>query len=630
MMRTLQLPTQLIFTERSARWVKHYQDWNRLVRNPRKEWEESDYIRVWSQEEKNIFAEKFLIYHKDFARISTYLPRRTIPEIIKHYYAIQRTKEFEVTRRKWQLRKRREKAEETAMQRMGGAGHIGMAVAPQHYLEPAQRMDSMKTTDSTHDSSNSAKQKTRKGSKKNKNKVKKLAESNNSEQYLVDTYFDEHPKPNSFGPRLKRPSTRSFDLLSHLDSPRKEAIETAPSEMQESLKDSKSDGLPAGDYRLSSSKLDQLAETSGKDVVSKKSKSSESKSVGRGRLPNANTDKKYIEAVQIYGKDFASIASYMNRTVDAAKKYWERHSQRLNLDRLLDDPAKPLAQEKSEVSHAEDKMLEYNLWNPVLSILNLVEDTREDFSDTVTTMRPHLESIPSSEWMKLDSMLLPGGEVGSLLTSHAQSRKLVSSISDIQHGRGAPEDVIELVRGVESYFEMYQHAAPEKQANGPGKKKGRGRPVWTDEDKESLTEAYKKYGRDWEKLQEAVPSKTLTQIKNFYQNYRAKYFTRDDTSQAVKRKSSEPSSSTPCDNGNNKKPKHDVSATNGGDISLLSLPKEVLSTLPQGVLDKMEEVMTNPTAQMEFKALMMMQASETNPSSSLKKEHDDGDDDRDT
>eukprot|EP00889_Picochlorum_renovo_P002035 jgi/Picre1/29065/NNA_004459.t1 len=123
------LPTQLIFTERSARWVKHYQDWNRLVKNPVKEWEESDYTRVWSQEEKNIFAEKFLIYHKDFARISTYLPRRTIPEIIKHYYAIQRTKEFEVTRRKWQLRKRREKAEETAMQRMGGAGHIGMAVA---------------------------------------------------------------------------------------------------------------------------------------------------------------------------------------------------------------------------------------------------------------------------------------------------------------------------------------------------------------------------------------------------------------------------------------------------------------------------------------------------------------------
>ena len=583
------------------------------MKNPRKEWEENEYVRVWSQEEKNIFAEKFLIYHKDFARISTYLPRRTIPEIIKHYYGIQRTKEFEVTRRKWQLRKRREKAEETAMQRMGGgAGHIGMAVAPQHYLEPEQRMDSVKTTDSTHDSSASGKQKGRKGSKKHKGKAKKH-EGNNSEQHCVDTYFDEHPKPNSFGPRLKRPSTRSFELLSHLDSPKKEeqATETVPSERQDSLKDSKSDGLPPGDYRLSSSKLDQLADTSGKDVVSKKSKSSDTKSVGRGRLPNANTDKKYIEAVQIYGKDFASIASYMNRTVDAAKKYWERHSQRLNLERLLDDPAKPLAHEKSDVSHVEDKTLEYNLWNPVLSIFGLLEDTgssTEDVSDTVATMRPHLASIPPSEWVKLDSMLLPGGEVGSLLTSHAQSRKLLSGIPDIQKGRGALEDVIELVRGVESYFEIYQQATPEKHGSGPGKKKkGRGRPVWTDEDKESLTKAYEKYGRDWEKLQEAVPSKTMTQIKNFYQNYRAKYFTQEDTSEAVKRKAWSDDADAD-ENNSNKKPKHDA-PSNKADISLLSLPKEVLSTLPQGGLDKMEEVMTNPTAQMEFKALMMMQAS---------------------
>ena len=29
-------------------------------------------------------------------------------------------------------------------------------------------------------------------------------------------------------------------------------------------------------------------------------------------------------------------------------------------------------------------------------------------------------------------------------------------------------------------------------------------------------------GRNWKRLQEAVPSKTLTQIKNFYQNYKGK------------------------------------------------------------------------------------------------------------
>jgi hypothetical protein len=30
------------------------------------------------------------------------------------------------------------------------------------------------------------------------------------------------------------------------------------------------------------------------------------------------------------------------------------------------------------------------------------------------------------------------------------------------------------------------------------------------------------HGRDWARLQESVPGKTLTQIKNFYQNYKVK------------------------------------------------------------------------------------------------------------
>lgn len=30
------------------------------------------------------------------------------------------------------------------------------------------------------------------------------------------------------------------------------------------------------------------------------------------------------------------------------------------------------------------------------------------------------------------------------------------------------------------------------------------------------------HGRNWARLSEAVPSKTLTQIKNYYQNYKVK------------------------------------------------------------------------------------------------------------
>ena len=103
------LPTQLVATERTSRWVKDYRDWNRLVSDPKLAFDMDCVIRPWSQREKDVFAEKFLLYHKDFARIGKFLPNRTVPEIVKYFYSVQRSEEFEITRRKWQLRKRREK-----------------------------------------------------------------------------------------------------------------------------------------------------------------------------------------------------------------------------------------------------------------------------------------------------------------------------------------------------------------------------------------------------------------------------------------------------------------------------------------------------------------------------------------
>ncbi|KAL4553593.1 hypothetical protein Ndes2526B_g03432 [Nannochloris sp. 'desiccata'] len=47
---------------------------------------------------------------------------------------------------------------------------------------------------------------------------------------------------------------------------------------------------------------------------------------------------------------------------------------------------------------------------------------------------------------------------------------------------------------------------------------------WSAEEKDALLETYRLYGRDFDQLQAAVPSKTPTQVRNFYQNYKAKLF----------------------------------------------------------------------------------------------------------
>ncbi len=66
---------------------------------------------------------------QDFARISTFLPNRHVPEIVRFFYAVQRTDEFSATRRKYLLRKRRERTENNSAARNQG-GHMGIADFP--------------------------------------------------------------------------------------------------------------------------------------------------------------------------------------------------------------------------------------------------------------------------------------------------------------------------------------------------------------------------------------------------------------------------------------------------------------------------------------------------------------------
>jgi hypothetical protein len=119
------LPTQALLSDRAARWMKGYRDYNRLVEDPIQEEYSRALIRPWTDEEKRTFMERFLVHHKDFARIATFLPGRSVREIVQLYYQIQYSDEFSHTRRKYLMRKRRERAEENTAFRNGVLG-MGM------------------------------------------------------------------------------------------------------------------------------------------------------------------------------------------------------------------------------------------------------------------------------------------------------------------------------------------------------------------------------------------------------------------------------------------------------------------------------------------------------------------------
>jgi hypothetical protein len=193
--------------------------------------------------------------------------------------------------------------------------------------------------------------------------------------------------------------------------------------------------------------------------ISKKGKNGTQQptAVGRGRLPSVDTDKKYLEAVKVHGKDFVGIGSHINKTPEAAKKYWDRHRDRLGLEKDVAADAGDGANPSLEVAMEVDAKFARDA-NPEAA-------TCVD-SGTVLGARPN-----SSPQLELDD----------------------SNVSN---------------------------------ASLNGKKRERDRPVWSDADKKAMYDAYAVHGRDWQKLHEAVgPTKTLTQVKNYYQNYRSKFVT---------------------------------------------------------------------------------------------------------
>jgi hypothetical protein len=425
------LPTQIVLAERAARWTKEYRDWNRLVSDPLAEFEMDEVVRPWSQREKDIFAERFLLYHKDFVRIGKYLPNRTVPEIVKFFYSVQRSEEFEITRRKWQLRKRREKTN------TNGNNERSNDRDTKNRGTPTTRTNSGNApTVETVDEDESEFFRICCGMMtKKRSRRRRIAGSGWSYAILNALLAGDE----GMGPPgvLAQEGVSIETNKAKLGSKKAKAGKSTSSKTGKSVKPTK---------MTKTSKISkdgkQPKRAAPKEAKREKPNGQPS-AVGRGRLPSVDTDKKYVEAVQLYGKDFVGIGSHINRSAEAARKYWERHSDRLGL---------------------------------------------KDMDDGLAT----------------------GEELDSGGATYVYDRNLGSA------------GEIEAENPLGSPGEATTQTTLDTESKGKRKRQREG-PVWTDGDKDALFRAFSIHGRKWDKLHEAVPSKTLTQVKNFYQNYRHKF-----------------------------------------------------------------------------------------------------------
>lgn len=484
--RMVELPSMRLVSQRAARWTTAYIDRNRLVQDPMGDAAQRKLVRPWSVEERALFADKFLVHHKDFQRIAQHLPDRTVPEVVRHYYAIQRDDSFAHTRRKYQLRKRRDKAEENAAAaRQAGfgmsittalppaAGGAGMGSFGARLLQPEgsllpgafiagekserssgrggfnrtwSRSSVQADADSTDGAavSDAAGQLTLHGTKGSRSRGtgrdRKGASFSRegvrgrtrvgpcsffSTLMVVSNLEPVNPEPPVPTARATRtaPAKAKDAYVSLLDHLQELAMqERRYAKVIEDVEPEEEDAGAASEVHEEDVE-EEDNDSADFDPFHGKTVANGPRCRGRGRLPHASTDAKFVEAIKLHGRDWVAVAAHVgNRTPGAARLYWSRHAERLGL-------------------------------------VTPGEESEEAMSGDC-----HTSERPAGSTAEMDAKPTGGGRQ-----------------------RGKPS-------------------------------------FWTAEEKQAMMAAYSTHGRDWNRLQEAVPTKTMTQIRNYYQNYRTKVF----------------------------------------------------------------------------------------------------------
>ncbi len=94
-------PLLLPAEERRRRFV----DNNGLIADPLKDYEERKFVNTWTDAEKEIFKEKFLLHPKNFGQIAQFLERKTVSECVQYYYLSKKTENYKQLMRRVKVRR---------------------------------------------------------------------------------------------------------------------------------------------------------------------------------------------------------------------------------------------------------------------------------------------------------------------------------------------------------------------------------------------------------------------------------------------------------------------------------------------------------------------------------------------
>eukprot|EP00958_Prasinococcus_capsulatus_P001124 scaffold104_cov375-Prasinococcus_capsulatus_cf.AAC.3 len=390
----------MIMDEEEQRWRQYIND-NRRIHNPVAEEEERQGTKVWTEEEKRLFMDKFLQYNKNFRRIASEIEGRTTGECVCFYYRNQKTPEFARIRKKQQLKKRAVKANTNS-----------------NFLRTQG-----KTADET-------------DTKKNK---------------------DEKEAPKSKDKGQTTPIPKSS----------KESKKAGPSQSVKGAR-GKPDKSEKGGKAPKGSKVKASASAGKAD---QKEDGGPSENVWNDAEREA-----FLRAVTELGDDFKAVAARVGtKTAAKCKSYFNKNKKQLGLESIVNEAKlKGPRGDESKIGNGK-----------------------------VTVKHEQAENKPLTSASQASEHGAPPGTVmGSTDAAVAM---------EVDEMPGATSDKGDIVGG---------HAMGEKEG---AHKERRPQSYWTQDEKDTLIETMKEHGRDWTLLQKRIPTKSLSQIKNFYQNYKSKY-----------------------------------------------------------------------------------------------------------
>ena len=73
---------------------------NGLILDPLREYNERKFVNTWTDSERDIFKEKYLLHPKNFGQIAQCLERKTVSECVQYYYLSKKTENYKQLLRK--------------------------------------------------------------------------------------------------------------------------------------------------------------------------------------------------------------------------------------------------------------------------------------------------------------------------------------------------------------------------------------------------------------------------------------------------------------------------------------------------------------------------------------------------